>query len=64
MDFISEVVNCNVSEETVVDIKSPSRCKICLDEGKLIYLRCACKGELTLAHEECVKKWFTAKNNK
>lgn len=64
MDSIEEVVSHVSEEEIVVDIQSPPRCRICLDEGELINLGCACKGELTFAHQECAKKWFTVKNTK
>lgn len=63
MDSIEEIESEDL-EETVVDIHSPPRCRICFDDGQLIHLGCACKGELTLAHEDCAKRWFTIKNTK
>ncbi|KAG4970525.1 hypothetical protein AAZX31_13G122600 [Glycine max] len=43
-------------------------CRICfveLGEGADTFkLECSCKGELSLAHRECVVKWFTIKGNR
>ncbi|RDX72732.1 hypothetical protein CR513_47741, partial [Mucuna pruriens] len=43
-------------------------CRICmveLGEGADTFkLECSCKGELSLAHKECVVKWFTIKGNR
>ncbi|ONK79633.1 uncharacterized protein A4U43_C01F8360 [Asparagus officinalis] len=43
-------------------------CRICMIElregGDTIKLECNCKGELALAHEECVVKWFSIRGNK
>eukprot|EP00257_Ricinus_communis_P018262 XP_015576927.1 uncharacterized protein LOC8266804 isoform X2 [Ricinus communis] len=42
-------------------------CRICLVElaegGDTLKLECSCKGELALAHQECVVKWFSIKGN-
>lgn len=43
-------------------------CRICMIElnegGDTMKLECDCKGELSLAHQECVVKWFSLKGNK
>ncbi|MFS7982012.1 putative transcription factor C2H2 family [Helianthus anomalus] len=44
-------------------------CKICmveLTEGAddTLKMECNCTGELALAHQECVIKWFSIKGNK
>ncbi|XP_047330393.1 uncharacterized protein LOC124933981 [Impatiens glandulifera] len=43
-------------------------CRICwveLGEGASTFkMECSCKGELALAHQECVIKWFSIKGNK
>ncbi|VVA92480.1 unnamed protein product [Arabis nemorensis] len=63
-DTIEEIVSEEL-EKTMVDIPSPPRCRICFDvDGEFIDLGCACKDELILAHEDCVKKWFKMKNTK
>lgn len=43
-------------------------CRICfveLGEGsEMLKMECSCKGELALAHQECLVKWFSIKGNK
>lgn len=43
-------------------------CRICmveLGEGANTFkLECSCKGELSLAHQECAVKWFRIKGNR
>ncbi|CAI0423830.1 unnamed protein product [Linum tenue] len=43
-------------------------CRICLVElgeaGDTLKMECCCKGELALAHQECLVKWFNIKGNK
>jgi len=43
-------------------------CRICLvalgEGGKTFKMECNCKGELALAHEECLIKWFNIKGNR
>ncbi|PIA34530.1 hypothetical protein AQUCO_03700067v1 [Aquilegia coerulea] len=43
-------------------------CRICMVElsegGDTFKMECSCKGELALAHKECVVKWFSIKGNK
>ncbi|KAK1266101.1 hypothetical protein QJS04_geneDACA015356 [Acorus gramineus] len=43
-------------------------CRICLIElaegGDTLKMECSCKGELALAHQECLVKWFNIKGNK
>ncbi|CAH2073912.1 unnamed protein product [Thlaspi arvense] len=64
-DFIEEIVDSTDSEETVAEIQSPPLCRMCLEEdGELTHLGCSCEGKLNLAHEQCVIKWFTSKQNK
>lgn len=43
-------------------------CRICFVElcegGEMLKMECSCKGELALAHQECLVKWFSIKGNK
>lgn len=43
-------------------------CRICLvalgEGGTTFKMECNCKGELALAHEECLIKWFNIKGNR
>ncbi|KAJ6746666.1 AMINOACYLTRANSFERASE E1 UBIQUITIN-ACTIVATING ENZYME-RELATED [Salix koriyanagi] len=43
-------------------------CRICLIEvgegADTFKMECSCKGELALAHQECVVKWFSVKGNR
>ncbi|XP_015970049.1 uncharacterized protein LOC107493469 isoform X1 [Arachis duranensis] len=43
-------------------------CRICLIElgegSDTLKMECSCKGELALAHQECVVKWFSIKGNR
>ncbi|KAK7345581.1 hypothetical protein VNO77_16186 [Canavalia gladiata] len=43
-------------------------CRICMVElgegADTLKLECSCKGELSLAHNECAVKWFTIKGNR
>ncbi|KAK7267656.1 hypothetical protein RIF29_20334 [Crotalaria pallida] len=43
-------------------------CRICLIELRegvdTLKLECSCKGELSLAHQECAVKWFSTKGNR
>uniref|UniRef100_A0A7N0R9E9 RING-CH-type domain-containing protein n=1 Tax=Kalanchoe fedtschenkoi TaxID=63787 RepID=A0A7N0R9E9_KALFE len=43
-------------------------CRICMTElgegAETFKMECRCKGELALAHKECLVKWFSIKGNK
>lgn len=43
-------------------------CRICFVElcegGQTLKLECSCRGELSLAHQECAVKWFSIKGNR
>ncbi|XP_019442418.1 PREDICTED: uncharacterized protein LOC109347153 isoform X1 [Lupinus angustifolius] len=43
-------------------------CRICITElgecAETLKLECNCKGELSLAHQECAVKWFSIKGNR
>jgi hypothetical protein len=42
------------------------RCRVCFggtEDGPLIRLTCACRGEMALIHDECARKWFTRKRS-
>ncbi|KAK7267658.1 hypothetical protein RIF29_20336 [Crotalaria pallida] len=43
-------------------------CRICMIElgegADTLKLECSCKGELSLAHQECAVKWFSIKGNR
>ena len=34
-------------------------CRICLQSGNLIDLKCHCKNELSQVHYKCGKQWFS-----
>lgn len=43
-------------------------CRICMielgEDGETFKMECRCKGELALAHKDCLVKWFSIKGNK
>ncbi|XP_031263010.1 E3 ubiquitin-protein ligase MARCH4-like [Pistacia vera] len=57
----SEDAGEDISEEEAV-------CRICFAElgegGDMFKMECSYKGELALAHKDCVVKWFSIKGNK
>lgn len=61
MDIDTEDGSQRIPEEEAV-------CRICLvvlgEGGKAFKMECNCKGELALAHEECLIKWFNIKGNR
>ncbi|KAK1290079.1 hypothetical protein QJS10_CPB18g02124 [Acorus calamus] len=56
----------NVEGEDILE--EDAVCRICLIElaegGDTLKMECSCKGELALAHQECLVKWFNIKGNK
>ncbi|KAM7271723.1 hypothetical protein ACFE04_030937 [Oxalis oulophora] len=69
-DSPSDVSTAEISTEDIgEDIpEEEAVCRICFVElgegGDTLKMECSCKGDLALAHQECLVKWFSIKGNK